>query len=636
MANTKSFSCSKLRNQLTCGRCHSFYTNPKTLSCHHSLCQQCIEGYIFPTFSVACPVCHQCTGFEDHAAAAAGFKDSYHLVELKKIYEEMRKLNFAGEVRCNNCSNDNATGYCKNCNQYFCQNCIGAHNNWAAFASHTISPINDEIASHVKPILLAVYERQLEIRVRGEEVKEEIRSFLNGLISRFEDKYVGEVNEIVDRKLQMLEKQKKLILNAAQEISEFYPLEKADIHFKTNSESIMSHHVGSVVSSAGLQECKVKEITAIKHMPEEKSISFELSIELPDNENSLLVLPSSCLTLNIVPATGTMPCKVMNARVIPTDKPGVYQVICTPVIRGRHQVMVRVLGIQLNASSFLISFNPYTHQSINPVRTIYDLNTPRGVAVSDDGHIVVSEFGPNIISILSQDGKKLKSFGKGTNNITFSANQGVAITDDGYILVADYGNHNIQKISMDGQYVTSVGSYGRGTLEFRTPRGIAVSPLTKHIFIADENNGRVQVLNPDLTFSYTFGTHGKGNGEFKNSHDIAIDSKGLVYVTDWNNHRVQKFTHDGKYLSQFGSEGSGQGQLCRPGGIATDNAGLVYISEYGNHRVSVFTNEGMFVRSFGKYGAAEDQFNDPLVGMTFDKDGLLYICDNNNHRLVVY
>ena len=174
-------------------------------------------------------------------------------------------------------------------------------------------------------------------------------------------------------------------------------------------------------------------------------------------------------------------------------------------------------------------------------------------------------------------------------------------------------------------------------MQFKNPTGIAISPLKKRIYIADCDNHRVQVLNPDLTFCRSFGKGGTGDGEFKSPVDIAIDSEGLVYVTDYSNHRVQKFTHDGKHLSKFGSEGSGPGQLKSPAGIAVDNAGLVYVSEYNNSRVSIFTSDGAFVRSLGKEaGPNEDQFQNPHVGVTFDKDGLLYICDTYNRRLVVY
>ena len=152
------------------------------------------------------------------------------------------------------------------------------------------------------------------------------------------------------------------------------------------------------------------------------------------------------------------------------------------------------------------------------------------LVIHDDGRIVVSEYGSYIVSVLSKEGKKLRSFGKGTNNITFSQNFGLAITDDGYILVADYCNHRIQKISMDGQHVASVGSNGTEPLKFNCPTGIAISPVKKRIYITEQSGHRVQVLNSDLTFCRVFGKEGTGNGEFKNPRNIAIDSEGLVYM----------------------------------------------------------------------------------------------------------
>ena len=631
-ARESSFPLLKLQEQLTCGKCHNLYTNPKTLSCHHSFCQQCIEGF---TLFVACPTCHQHTELPDHAGPA-GFSVAPQLLQLRQIYDEMNKLSC--EEKCDTCSVANATGYCKDCSQPLCKECIDMHKKWSRFAAHSILDLEEapetlvkKEASHVKVVLSSFNEREAKIREQGEQVKREISSFVRRSI---EDKLIKEVDVIVDRKLQMLEKQKKESIDTSHEVSEVHPIEKADIQFiKSNNESI-SHHVGSVVSSAGLEECKVKEIATIKHIPEEKAISFKLSIELPDDKESLLALPASSLSLDVVPANKPHP--VINARVIPTNKPGVYQVICNPVIRGHHQVIVRALGVQLKQSSFVIPFNPYTDQVITPIRTIYDLSHPLGVAVHDDGCIVVSEYGSSIVSVLSKEGKKLRSFGKGTNNITFSQNFGLAITDDGCILVADLGNHRIQKISMDGQYVTSVGSNGNEPLKFNGPAGIAISPVKKRIYIAEHNGHRVQVLNPDLTFCRVFGKEGTGNGEFKYPHNIAIDSEGLVYVADYNNHRIQKFTHDGQYLSQFGNEGTGPGQLKSPSGITIDNAGLVYVSEILNSCVSVFTTDGAFVRTFGEKGINEDQFNRPNIGMTFDKDGLLYISDDGNNRLVVY
>ena len=470
-------------------------------------------------------------------------------------------------------------------------------------------------------------QREVEIKEQAEEVKEEIRSFVRSLMVSVQDNLIREVDRIVASKLQLLEKQKKESLNDSHEVNQREPIVKADIQFiKSKNESI-GHHVGSVF--AGLEECKVKEITTIKHIPEEKAISFELSIILPDDE-SLLVVPASSLSLNILPTSNIKPHPVINARVIPTVKPGVYQVICTPVIRGRHQV--NVMALDVRPSSFTIPCNPY---DIAPICTINGVDRPFGVAVHDDGRIIVSELGANIVSVLSNDRRRLTSFGQENNGITFLCNHGIDISEDGCILVADTNNDKIQKIGMDGVPIKSVGIHGNGTLQFDRPTGVAVSRKKERIYIAEFRNHRIQVLNYDLTFCRTFGNEGTGNGDFKNPHDVAIDSEGFVYVTDLTNHRIQKFTYDGQYLLQFGVEGSGPGQLKAPAAITTDNTGLVYVIEQGNHRVSIFTGDGVFVSSFGEYGVNEDQFNSP-IGIALDKDGSLYICDDGNKRLVVY
>ena len=113
---------------------------------------------------------------------------------------------------------------------------------------------------------------------------------------------------------------------------------------------------------------------------------------------------------------------------------------------GTHTVKVQVYDVELEDTSLFIPFNPYL-DNITPVRTITELNLPWGVAVSDDGHVIVTEHYRNCVAILDSEGKKVKSFG-GKGGLKFSFPRGVAITPDNFILVSD--NHRIQKISMDG------------------------------------------------------------------------------------------------------------------------------------------------------------------------------------------
>ena len=195
---------------------------------------------------------------------------------------------------------------------------------------------------------------------------------------------------------------------------------------------------------------------------------------------------------------------------------------------------------------------------------------------------------------------------------------------------------------MDGECIASVGEKGSGQLQFDTPHGVAISPITGHIYIADCYNHRIQVLTPDLTFSHSFGKYGSAKGQFKSPRDIAINSKGLLYVTDTQqirsgHHRIQLFTPEGQFVAQFGAYESGPGQLDSPVGITIDRStDLVYVTEEGNNRISIFTSEGQFVNSFGGKGTdGEGQFAYP-TGITLDSQGVLYVCDTFNNRLVVY
>ena len=747
-STSSSTAINKLEEQLTCAICLDLYTNPKTLSCLHSFCQQCLERLSLnpqgDNYFISCPTCRHHTQLPK-PTGAADFPTAFHINNLKEIYSLMTKVSGHQQVTCDNCTTTNATGYCKECTNFLCPKCIDVHKSWAPIADHKITSL-DEVATsaskllpekqeikcskHKKPleifcgtceelichdctvrihrdhdydlvsdyyskhcqklktnlksvsdkvtavtdVLTALTDRENEIREQGEAIKEEINVMVEEMIDilhQSERQLSREVDTVTSSKLQLLSDQKKSIemklsqLKDCQEfveqsletgspqevvtstkqmmehmshvteqvnIEKFNPREKANLHFKKDSNIIDTlHHIGDIVffSPTVLQHSKVKKIDHQHITTNNKTVSFPLSIQFCDS--SLLTVPLSSLSCSVVPVGTTTS---ITATVTTTTHPGVYTIHCSPVTCGHHHVNVQIDDVQVNCTSVVIPFNPY-FDNITPVHTIPELNRAWGVAVTDDGHIIVSEWGGHSVTVLDKDGKKVKSFSQksgGSGNVKFFRPRGVAITPDNFILVAD--NHKIQKISMDGKCIKSVGKQGSGPLEFHYPYSITISPITGHIYIADSYNHRIQVLNPDLTFSDMFGTKGSVEGQFNIPVDIAIDRQGLVYVTDYNNHRIQIFTSEGQFLSQFGTKGSGPGQLNLPLGIVIDD-NLMYITERDNNRISIFTTDGQFVRSFGEQSSSVDQFNVPC-GITFDREGYLYVCDHCNNRLIVY
>ena len=625
--------------------------------------------------------CTECDGVHKKWAPFA----NHQMMNLSAVAASASQLPSAKQEATPTCSShrEPLVIFCETCDEVICQHCtVRIHRD------HEYDLVNDSYPKHcqkleeclspvkgkmedVKKVLSKIAKREGEIRERGEGVLEEIHEMVEEMMNvlrESERKLSEEAKRVTDAKLEVLSGQaksaqislsllehiedyveqtlktgtpqqvlrsKKQMMERMSEVTtqinveELEPKEKADFVLSKDIKSL--HHIGNITM---LPQFKVKKIGKVEHLPKEKKVSFSLSMKAPDS--SLVSVPVSSLKCSLVPVgKGDEP---IDTTVTTTSThPGVYRIHCNPSTCGTHTVKVQVYDVELEDTSLVIPFNPYL-DSITPVRTITELNNPWGVAVSDDGHVIVTERNGHCVTILDNEGKKVKSFGGkgGRGNVQFSRPIGVAITPDNFILVSD--NHRIQKISMDGDCIASVGEKGSGPLQFNDPSGIAISPITGQVYIADWCNHRIQVLNPDLTFSHSFCGEGSANGQFKNPHSIAIDSQGLVYVADVSIGHIQKFSPDGKFVAQFGNKVSGPGQLNCPFGITIDTAGtgLVYVSEEGNnHHVSVFTSDGVFVSSFGSRGSNIDQFYN-LRGLTIDRAGLLYVCDAGNRRLVVY
>lgn len=311
---------------------------------------------------------------------------------------------------------------------------------------------------------------------------------------------------------------------------------------------------------------------------------------------------------------------------------GQYKIIFQPTQGGSHKLHLRkVNDKECEGYHCDIIVFPSALQLDKPVKTIDNLQQPSGVALSENGDIIIVEERLQRVSVYNQSGENIRSFG-----YFLERPCGVAVSDRN-ILVTDIYCHYISVYTLDGNFVKPVGSLGKSKLEFNEPMGIGVHPITKKIYVTDYNNHRVQVLDKELNFSMKFGEYGSDFGQFDKPWGVAFDADGFVYVTDGGNHRVQVFKANGNFCRSFGEEGSDEGQLFWPSSVAVDSENqLVYVTEDGNHRISVFRQNGTFLTSFGKYGKEEGDFNLPH-GIAVDENGInLYVTDHHNYRLQIF
>lgn len=680
-SSPRSSPLSKLEEQLTCSVCLDLYTNPKTLPCLHSFCQDCLEGLsldhqkISDAYYISCPSCRLRIDLTDGVGVLPA---AFHINNLMETYNQMKEKKDAppnvsdeqtqppADTPCTTHGKSLDT-YCETCDMLVCFTCVKQRHR-----EHEYDLINDgyrkqcqilySCLNPVKEKTVAITEaiavltrREEEIKQQSETVKEDIQAMMDEVISALrqsERQLIEEVDAVVAGKLSVLSQQKQSaqnslsVLNEVQDyveqslktepptqilsckkemmermshataevnVEELDPIEKADVKLiKDNKILEARNYIGDThVTFTTLKQSKVSNISPVKYLQQENKVSFSLSLEAPDS--SPLCVPLSSFQCSLVKADKV---EKTDATVKSSSThPGMYELQCSPLSNGHHNLKVTACGVGLEPASIVIPFSPYL-TSMSPVYTISGLDHPWAVAVTHDGSIMVTD---NWVHTVMSFGTSQKVLGGefGSGNIKFSYPRGIAVTQDDFILVTD--NDKVQKMNKDGHRIASVGKEGSGARRFSYPAGIAISPVSKLIYIADRSNHRIQVMNPDLSFSHTFGSKGGNDGQFQYPTHIAIDSQGSIYVTDRGNHRIQKFSVDEKFLVSSGADS--------PSGIAVDNDDLVYVANDGTQSLSVFNREGEFIRSFTLKGVNPK-------GIAFDKKGTFYVC--NDKEILVY
>ena len=578
-------------------------------------------------------------------------------------------------MKCND-HNKSFKVYCETCQQLICRDCtISEHhqNHKYKLVTESYPKHHQEIKADLTKVKTKVADvntavnnlitREREVTNQGEDVKKQIHThshLIINLVQQSERQLVQQVDTVVQQKIRLLTKQReeaKTVLKQLKGCEEFVEQslkvgsQQQILREKQNIVQVMTT-VNQDVNPVVLQPIEKANITFTSNQTlvdkyegigQLKSKTFGKSILV---KNACYVGKKSTITLNLQTQDGSplsvplslISCELSSAddsQLISCDinktQSGNYDIRFTPRIRGKHQLTIRLGGVNIPGSPFTLHITISPEMRGKPVNIISGFNRPYGVVITKNEEIVVAEISAHCITILNKEGKKVKSFGtKGTKEGQFTSPSGVAISQDGHILVTD--SHRLQKLTFEGDCVKSVGSSekGNGPLQFNTPVGITVHPTTGQIFIADSNNHRIQVLNKDLTYSHSFGKRGSSREQFNCPWDVTFDNEGYLYVTDKNNHCIKKFTSTEQYISTFSST---PGEISHPTSIIIDN-NLLYVSEWGNHRISIFDTNGCFIHCFGKYGSGEGEFSGPF-GITVDSLGNLYVSDTFNNRLVV-
>ena len=615
---------SELEGLLTCSVCLEFFTNPKTLPCHHSFCQVCLENLPQETpRSLSCPTCRRRTDLPNGGAAA--LSAAFYLDKCREIYSQMKK-----GVSCNNCGENNATGYCQKCHQSLCTKCIGLHNKWSKFSNHKIidvaltqnlSKIIEQFRE-VKDALADIIKKEGEVKQEGEGLTAQVSDKVLNSFGSEQLENIDEILHLLIKERKSLELVLKKYTEAEQLLVSLKDINKSASITTGPSSQQSLYYFGASVPHYDLQRFQVRvNIDSFEF----GLLSLSLTITLPASAH--LIIPLSSIKCRLIPVAKGKEQTEDKYRITASSVPGVFQVHCNPLITGSHNFIVRLFDVQLEAVSVAVPFNPH-FDAIAPRCVIHKLKQPSSVVVVDGGSVIVTERGDwynraykchfSKVDIATASSVMKRTFDVAFACTSFKNNLVIA------------SQSLVQIMTPDAMVLKEVTV----PINFTNPSGLAVSSITGFIYIADKVY--VHVLTPELRFIQSFDIQTTGVREFTDAQGITIaiiDGEEFLYISDYNNHRIQKFTVQGQFLSAFGSQGNGPGQLIHPCGITIGTGGLLYVA--GSHRVSVFTCGGDFVTCFGQSGSNIGQFYN-LRGIAFDKNGIMYVCDSGNNRLVLY
>ena len=669
-----------LEQQLTCPVCLDRYAKPRTLPCLHSFCHNCLAHFPVQIHDgkhfITCPVCRQSTQQSDDGAS--GFQSAFLINNLLELHQVLEKVSGSQQNNCENCDEDHANGFCKQCSKFFCQNCIEMHSKWKVFASHEILKVEDvattasklvplkeqpvmECSSHGKPLEVycdtcdklichlctinhhrdhkcdaitdAFPRHQQQIMKSIQQVKEKLATITDitqALITEEGDFLEqvkvakSEIEATVQQLMQLLQESRNQLVNELDQVADAYKKKLSVCKEKTD------------VTIAQLQTCK-------GFAEEELRIGSKQEILVMKGQ-MMERMAAVCSEVIIDSQPLGQPLKFLKStRVLEACRCGLGSVIkCGKVTIAGDKVSFDICSAAIPLSSEIVScqLSPVADPAV-VIKCALRQVPPESFVVHCFSRIAgihqlrVLVEGIDILGTplnIEVMPKRAEEAFTGLSDPS-----GLAIGKEGHLIVAECGNHCITIVDpANGRKIKNFGQPGFRKLHFNKPEGVAVTQDGR-IIVADNFNHRLQVLSADGAFIGTIGSKGQQPLQFLYPESIAVHDNGKVFVTEYHNNRVQVLNAELSYSHCFGSKGSQPGEFIWPCGIAIDAEGLVYVSDSGNNRIQKFTPEGKLVGIISNkgIGAGLSQLNGPY-GLCIDKSNILYVTEWHGDTVSVF
>ena len=612
-----------LKQQVTCSICLDTYTQPKTISCLHTFCCECLERHARVSQRQGKFRCPECQAEIDlpEGNRFDGLPNSFLHKSLLGVFE--------AEETCPQHTEERVRYYCFWCEACICPICVAEDHR-----GHAFDVLENAVQEDKKNIMLTVetikekanlFRAELrKLEKTSEDVeriiamaKQEVSDATEHVIrmTRQQEKQLLESLEMTRRRrMERINSAKQELISKLKQMSQAAEFAENLVQRRSAADIIQNKNNLKLEELCGVEVPKHRQATFVKFTAASQH-NFRLgSIQV--SKKPAIVAKSTLEGLNqnfqvneqakftLCPRTsgGEMsdcpedqveflvtPTKDVTNVTVDEEYDGNVRLNFTPKVPGAYNIEVKINGDKLPTCP-----------------------DPMTVQVKERELVVVGEL-------------KLK-FSPGDKPVNF---YGIAVNTNGTIVLTDNNGHCVYVFDKNGNCLRKIKSVGSNTGQFKYPDRISFLN-DNEVLIADFGNCRIQRLNIQTgTVVKSFGKFGKGKGELSNPIDVTVNDEGRVVVTERDNNRIQVMSKEGESIFTFGDRGPEK--LHHPT-CCIHHKNMFLVSDLDNNCIKAFDQSGTFLYKFGKVGSQDGQF-DPPRSLLVDSSGYLLVCDSGNNRV---
>ena len=625
-----------LEKQVQCPICLETYRDPKTLTCLHAYCRECIQQLLERQQrdqELECPQCRSVVPVEGNDPNS--LPTVFFINGLIEVYQVMKKAE-SSEITCQNCSSEaKAISFCHTCSMFICASCTNAHRTMRAFASHkTISISSLREGTWIQ---LPTKKAPTSTCEKHEEERRKLYCFeCEQLICR-DCTLIDHAGHKFDFVKGVTDMFREEVLASLVPLRDTHASISTAIRRVEDSKKEIRDQGTDIVTTINKS---FKELRTI--LDEREQVLLQQAREVVGRKMGALDRQQEDLQLALATLDSLVGFVERTAENASDEE----------FISMKQQMTSQVQKVSREYKDMKLSPN-------EGADTFVAIPPPTGLAELCKKSCVAEVTGPGLKTATTKQVSKFTVHTRDTHGQPTSVQQHVSAElkslVDGSVLQATVVSQTPSVYELSYTPTTrgrhhltvrvnniEIGTFRMFVQHPPTQLGTPVRVIDlgmKPWYIAVGDKGELfvsedyqyTVLDAQGQRVLTVGSEEEPSFEDGGTIGIATDDEGNVFVTSVDDHKLWKFNRHGEVVKSVGKEGENVGELNWPFNVRCHNH-QVYVCDRNNCRVQVFDSNLNFVRSFGD---GPDQLEDPR-DIDFDSQGNIYVVDYEKDQVLVF